>query len=1676
MKKKIIIISSIILLVLVCFISTIYALWYISENKIIKPSELTKKVVESYIKKAANETYTYGGGTSLNNAPSPQLPLSSKLDNNELIYYYKLETEETWVTAEKNGNVVTKGPLVVGTYDIYVTYDKITKNDEGNEVKETVKIENIKFEISQYTIDVSSLTQTNDLVYTKQAQTPEYSNFSDLIYFNDEVELTVSSYNDCINAGTYSVDLSISGADSANYQLSSSRKEFTIAKAQISLVWTNLEQIYDKTNKEVRATAKGFVEGDESLLSISYADAERINVGSYSATAFLTDETNYEITDGTITATLVIKPITITDLIWNVPTGLTYTGSDLASKVSVTSNQIINGDTVTFRLSFSDYEDGGSSSGTYECINAGKYTVNAQVSNNSNYVLDKSINKYEYLDIGKADLQINLTYGDTNVTITNGGTGLLHRQYYVMNQEDQLKINYSFEIVVNDGSNISLPITTDVVKVTRTRYQTDDTFLSSPTNITTYGSFTDTFSVSNDNFNSYSYSQSYDIYIARLTSDYRLVYDTANFTGAYTSVDVAIYDSNNGASGSYIFVYGDCIIGEVSSNLTIKSDVELFLPHNGTVGYQLYTKDTGLDLTDVGHTNVGDRNNLSLVEYLSVEIKSGTNITLYGRITVGADRGQSSSNTGGSGRIEADTRTGYSTINLNSNSKIIAESGSEIWCLGYIEGSGSIIAQEGANIYEPFVITDWRGGSMAGPLYVGSFGDGTSIPALDALAGNFTGGKSETENAVPFNQYEMHHIAVSTTINYGANLIGLAAIYTSAISYSIISIPARWNTTTYNVIGSGALLELLSGSHIVKTYDYNEDKTTFEIYGTVNDNPGTLSIVLFNESNPLELSTENLFFGLNHNIKINVKDGSTLNVGYKYKMLPGSKVIIDDGGTLNLSGSLIIYTENPGNSYPTNVEDASLVINGTMNVAGRFAGYSSSDSQGVLNLSSASSLELTSNELTGSMVVDTGVIYLDAKIIFTTKLLADNQSHHLYSYNSDGSYLTKKTYVWDIETFSWVEASNLNSFTINFHIEGEVEEITIYQPIDNTTYTVTGYELVPNKEFNEFVGWYFDKLFNAKFTSTPLSSGGSIDLYAKFEETVYTIDYSVGLYVDDETTTDITNEVTLPSTTSFTISKLPLTLEQVTYGNYFFDGWYAGSTKDGAKIDAITEDLLREWIVQYGKYIPLYCEFSSSYTIVFDNNNDVNITIDNLESINSASDINIDDYNDKYLTYDSNSEYSKYFVGWYLDKDGTIPFTSDIVLADYADSTGVVTLYAKWLDKEYVVRYIAKIDGIERTDIFNKIQYYAAKNANIEIMSDNINDYSETYNNVSNGIEYSFISGEWYDGNNTYYDGTSYTFTGASQTLTLYRNYNKCYLVTISTVKATVTMKDTDGTSYNNGSYILVDKEFTISVSYGEDTEQSIAITIDGNDQNYDSSTIYTATGPVNISASSCLVEGTLVTLADGTTKKVEDITSDDYLLVFNHETGKLDVAKVLFNDSESLAEYTIINLKFSNGSIVRVVSEHGFFDLDLNKYVYITATNYRSYIGHKFYGLDGNYTGFEVVLTDAYLTKETVRVYSPVTAYHLNYFTEGLLSMPGGIDGLFNIFEYDNNLQYDLELMKADITKYGLLDYSVFEGLVPYEVYLAFPAKYFNVAIGKGLLTWDDIYYLINRYSIYWT
>ena len=220
-----------------------------------------------------------------------------------------------------------------------------------------------------------------------------------------------------------------------------------------------------------------------------------------------------------------------------------------------------------------------------------------------------------------------------------------------------------------------------------------------------------------------------------------------------------------------------------------------------------------------------------------------------------------------------------------------------------------------------------------------------------------------------------------------------------------------------------------------------------------------------------------------------------------------------------------------------------------------------------------------------------------------------------------------------------------------------------------------------------------------------------------------------------------------------------------------------------------------------------------------------------------------------------------------------------------------------------------------------------------------------------------------------------------------------------------------------------------------------------------------------------CVASGTLITLVDGTTKKVEDITLDDKLLIYNHETGNLDGCDINFIEVEEKTVYEVVNLVFSNGTTSRMISEHGYFDLTLGKYMYIHTQDCKDFIGHQFYAITDNGTPTVVTLENAYVTKEYTGCYSLTTKYHLNYFVDNMLSMPGGIRGLFNIFEYDENLKYDEADKQQAIEEFGLFEYADFEDFITYEQFCLYPAPYLKVALGRGLLVWENIEYMIERY-----
>ena len=317
---------------------------------------------------------------------------------------------------------------------------------------------------------------------------------------------------------------------------------------------------------------------------------------------------------------------------------------------------------------------------------------------------------------------------------------------------------------------------------------------------------------------------------------------------------------------------------------------------------------------------------------------------------------------------------------------------------------------------------------------------------------------------------------------------------------------------------------------------------------------------------------------------------------------------------------------------------------------------------------------------------------------------------------------------------------------------------------------------------------------------------------------------------------------------------------------------------------------------------------------------------------------------------------------------------------------------------------------------------------------------------------------------------TSYTLSENTEIVITWGTKTK---ITVSNSKSTITIThiSNNNAEYTDGGFVKVGDTISASVSYSENDNRTF--TKDG--QDYSAGTKVTV-GESEIkfaaSSSSCIAAGTLITLADGTQKKVEDLLETDILLVFDHETGRFVEAGIIFIEDDGYDYYNVINLKFSDGTVTRLIYEHALFDATLNKYVYIREDNYSDYVGHEFVIVNNGVTD-TVTLDEAYVTYEYTGCYSLVTAYHLNYLIDGLMSIPGGIDGLFNIFEYGDDYRYDEEKMQEDIEKYGLYTYQDFEEYIPEEIFHIFRAQYLKISVEKGYITFDGILTLIERYIV---
>ena len=133
-----------------------------------------------------------------------------------------------------------------------------------------------------------------------------------------------------------------------------------------------------------------------------------------------------------------------------------------------------------------------------------------------------------------------------------------------------------------------------------------------------------------------------------------------------------------------------------------------------------------------------------------------------------------------------------------------------------------------------------------------------------------------------------------------------------------------------------------------------------------------------------------------------------------------------------------------------------------------------------------------------------------------------------------------------------------------------------------------------------------------------------------------------------------------------------------------------------------------------------------------------------------------------------------------------------------------------------------------------------------------------------------------------------------------------------------------------------------------------------------------------------CLMRGTLVSLADGSEKPIEDVGYGDDLLVWDFERGETATARPLWIKCAERVRHAY-RVRFAEGVTLDVTGPHGHraFNMDVGRFEYLPRS-----VGDRMWTLQGarRVVGCELRDVDG-------ECYNIITAGHLNLFANGVLT-----------------------------------------------------------------------------------
>lgn len=283
--------------------------------------------------------------------------------------------------------------------------------------------------------------------------------------------------------------------------------------------------------------------------------------------------------------------------------------------------------------------------------------------------------------------------------------------------------------------------------------------------------------------------------------------------------------------------------GSISGTYTIPAGITLLIPFDaaGT----LYT-----DAPAAIRTTPASK------AFRTLTMSEGSSITVNGAISLGGRYYAAAG--GGQGRPVGD----YGYIKMADNSSITVKKGGKLYAWGFISGSGSVLAESGATVYEFYQIADFRGGSA-------SSGMGNKV--------------------FPFSQYFVQNIEVPLTLNAGANEQVYTGVYAMRSTY----------TTSINFIGNNGMFKVVSGS-FTKDYDEKTDRLVFTVNGEAALN--TLSLKLAG----MDVNSASYVLPITNNITINIQSGN-VTIKQDAALLAGVEVNIAKGAGLTVADGKNIY-------------------------------------------------------------------------------------------------------------------------------------------------------------------------------------------------------------------------------------------------------------------------------------------------------------------------------------------------------------------------------------------------------------------------------------------------------------------------------------------------------------------------------------------------------------------------------------------------------------------------------------------------------------------------------------------------------------------------------------------------------------------------------------------------